>query len=235
MEDTPTRRSKIAGLPHVIREQLCARMLDGQQGPELLPWLNELPETKAMLAARWEGDPISASNLTDWRLGGYQDWLKKRERVERTKTLAHFCREVGEAGAGELELPAALAGGVLMDVLENFDGPALTLLMAEKPEKFVDVVMAMAKLQSSQTAAKGVAQKERALGQKERELGQRERAIALKEQEFQRKTCELFVKWSADQEALAIASGKGKPAVKVDQLMLRMFGAKPKTLEGGAR
>lgn len=231
MDETPTRRSKIAGLPLSIREQLCQRLLDGQQGPEILPWVNALPETLAMLAARWEGDPISASNLSDWRLGGYQDWLRKRERVEKTKSLAEFCRKMGEAGGGELDLPASLAGGVMMEVMESFDGPALTLMMAEKPEHFVELVTAMAKLQSSQTAAKGVAQKDRALSQKETELKQRERAIDLKEEEIRRKTCETFLKWAADQEALKIANGKAGKTVKVDQLMLRMFGEKP-TLGG---
>ena len=44
------RMGKIGWLSKVIREELNRRLEDGQQGPEILTWLNGLPKVKAMLA-----------------------------------------------------------------------------------------------------------------------------------------------------------------------------------------
>src|SRR3954463_4082333 len=83
-----TRISKIAQLPKTIREELNRRLEDGQQGPEILPWLNQLPATKNLLNKQFDGKPISKCNLSDWRQGGYQDWLRLQAREERVQRVA---------------------------------------------------------------------------------------------------------------------------------------------------
>lgn len=241
MSEETVRRGKIARLPQRLREELCQRMLDGEQAPTLLPWLNALPEMVDVLKAQFDGQPVTDSNLSDWRKGGFVDWQRKRERVEKTKQLADFALRMGEAGAGDFGTSAALAGGAIMEVLEDFDPSALRIMLAEKPETFMELVTKVASLQSSAaaarnaaTAARGADAKEKALAQKDTELAQRERALQVKEQEFQRTTAKLFITWAKDAEALAIATGKAPQAVKMDQLLLRMFGEKPKTTpEGG--
>jgi uncharacterized protein (DUF2249 family) len=240
MSDETPRRGKIARLPLVLRDALCQRMLDGEQAPTLLPWLNALPEMAEVLKAQFDGQPVTDSNLSDWRKGGFVDWQRKRERIEKTKQLADFALKMGEAGAGNFGMSSALAGGAIMEVLEDFDPSMLRIMLAEKPETFMELVSKVAALQSSaaaarnaETAARGADAKEKAIAQKDTELAQRERALQIKEQEFERQTCSLFLKWAKDAEALAIATGKAPQAVKMDQLLLRMFGEKPKTTPGG--
>jgi hypothetical protein len=71
-----TRQGKIARLPYDVRMQVNRRLLDGQTGAEILSWLNALPAVQDRLQKLWKGRPISEQNLSEWRMGGYQDWLK---------------------------------------------------------------------------------------------------------------------------------------------------------------
>jgi hypothetical protein len=77
-----TRISKIARLPKDIREQLNRRLENGDIGRTILPWLNELPETKKILADLFAGNAVTHQNLSEWRRGGYQDWLLHQQRLE---------------------------------------------------------------------------------------------------------------------------------------------------------
>ena len=74
-----TRTGKIARLPQTIRDQLNARLHDGEPATSLVPWLNGLPEVQAVLAAHFGGRPINEPNLSDWKQGGYADWLRHQE------------------------------------------------------------------------------------------------------------------------------------------------------------
>jgi hypothetical protein len=49
-------------------------------------------------------------------------------------------------------------------------------------------------------------------------------ALKIEEQRFQRETCELFLRWSADQRANAIVEGKASNSEKIEQLRQLMFG-----------
>lgn len=76
---SPSRSGKIARLPHDLRDQLNRRLQNGEQSDTILPWLNNLPETKTLLAAEFDSHPINRQNLSEWRKGGYRDWLVRQE------------------------------------------------------------------------------------------------------------------------------------------------------------
>jgi len=78
---TPTRISKIARLPHSVREELNQRLHNGEIGRTLLPWVNNLPETKKILAELFNSKPITHQNLSEWRRAGYEDWLMHQQRI----------------------------------------------------------------------------------------------------------------------------------------------------------
>src|SRR5208283_3087766 len=82
------RNGKIARLPGDIRSQLNTRLQDGHDGPQILPWLNSLPGVRKVLAARFDGRPVNEQNLSDWRLGGYQDWLAHEDVLAQVAELA---------------------------------------------------------------------------------------------------------------------------------------------------
>jgi hypothetical protein len=77
-----SRTGKIARLPRHVRNELNQRLLDGESGTGLIQWLNELPEAKAALQRDFGGRPINDQNLSDWKQGGFRDWVAKTEAEE---------------------------------------------------------------------------------------------------------------------------------------------------------
>jgi hypothetical protein len=95
-----TRTGKIARLPRAVREQLNRRLRDGEQGKRLVAWLKSLPEVQSVLAAEFSGRTLSEQNLSEWKQGGYREWLVHQEAVERASELAASAEELtGAAGA----------------------------------------------------------------------------------------------------------------------------------------
>jgi hypothetical protein len=70
---------KISRLPREIREQLNQRLDDGEPGNRLVAWLNGLPAVQALLAAEFGGAAINEQNLSNWKQGGYRDWIMLQE------------------------------------------------------------------------------------------------------------------------------------------------------------
>jgi len=93
-----TRKGKIARLPQELREQLNRRLQNGELGRPLVDWLNSLPEVRAIVAAKFGGRPIREQNLSEWRKGGYCEWLMQTESVEVARQLAAEAGELTQAG-----------------------------------------------------------------------------------------------------------------------------------------
>ena len=91
-----TRISKIARLPHPIREQLNHRLQNGEMGRTLVKWLNEQPETKTVMTDLFDGHAITHQNLSDWRRTGYQDWLMHQQRIEWFRQLGEHETEINQ-------------------------------------------------------------------------------------------------------------------------------------------
>jgi len=70
---------KISRLPREIREQLNQRLDGGEPGNRLVVWLNGLPAVQALLAAEFGGAAINEQNLTNWKQGGFRDWVMRQE------------------------------------------------------------------------------------------------------------------------------------------------------------
>ena len=90
------RTGKIARLPQKIRDQLNCRLQDGEPGTHLVAWLNPLPEVQAVLAAQFGGRAINEPNLTDWKQGGYRDWLRHQESRDVARRLAERTDELND-------------------------------------------------------------------------------------------------------------------------------------------
>src|SRR5579864_9223484 len=78
---------KIASLPAPIQEQLNQRLQNAETAKTLLPWLNSLPETKALLKSQFDGAPITKQNLSDHRNQGFRDWLDRQHALEFASAL----------------------------------------------------------------------------------------------------------------------------------------------------
>jgi len=98
-----TRVGKIARLDYQTREQLNLRLLNGELGAPLLKWLNELPDTIQTVAELFAGKPITKQNLSEWRHGGYEDWLRHQKRQENFQQMNEQGEELrGDEGSQDL-------------------------------------------------------------------------------------------------------------------------------------
>jgi hypothetical protein len=78
---------KIARLPGSICNELNRRLRNGALGKDFARWLNALPEVIHVLAERFPSRPITEDNPSEWRCGGFQDWLREKERRVRLPEL----------------------------------------------------------------------------------------------------------------------------------------------------
>src|SRR5207245_1819197 len=95
--DIMARFGKIGRLPLDIREQLNRRLQDGEIGKDLVVWLNSVPEVQAVLKAEFGDRPVNEPNLSDWRTGGYEDWLVHQETMQQVNQLVANAKELGGA------------------------------------------------------------------------------------------------------------------------------------------
>jgi len=103
-----SRNGKIARLPRKVREELNECLQEGRDGKGLLRWLNSLDEVKDVLDDHFEGSPISAQNLSQWRQGGYVEWLAGQERRDAVRTLVDETEQL-EAEAEGVKISHRLA------------------------------------------------------------------------------------------------------------------------------
>ena len=205
-----TRTGKIARCPPHIRAEVNRRLFAGELVSKILAWLHEQPEVLKILDEHFGEEPISPQNMSEWKSGGYQDWLEQQEKVEQLGQLSEFALKLGQAAGGNInDGSAAILGGKILEKIEAATGDEVI--------GFTDAVVA---LRGSDLEAKKVKQRDRV-------LDQRERVVSLAEKQFQVRTCELFLTWHEDKRATEIAEGKGKKEVKIEQLRLLMFGAPP--------
>jgi len=95
-----TRNGKIARLPRPVRNQLDLHLDNGMEAEPILEWVNALPETQALLRDKFEGKPINPQNLTEWRQGGHQDWLRNQQRLELARHMAEHAQDLDDPREG---------------------------------------------------------------------------------------------------------------------------------------
>jgi hypothetical protein len=91
-----SRNGKIARLSRPLRDQLNQRLDQSQPGPQLLAWLNAPPEVQSMLRQEFDGVPISKQNLSQWRQGGFQEWLLRQEVWTHVRDKEDFAESLRE-------------------------------------------------------------------------------------------------------------------------------------------
>ncbi len=111
-----TRKGKIARLPYETREALNRRILNGEEGVKLVEWLNSRPVVKGVLAEEFAGRPITEQNFSEWKQGGYLDWVRDQEGRDWVRSLVEesggLAEEAGEHSVADwLSAPLAMALG----------------------------------------------------------------------------------------------------------------------------
>lgn len=97
-----TRNGKIARLSRDLRDLLNRRLHNGEEGKKLVAWLNALPEVTATIAEEFKGKPIREQNLSEWKQGGYRDWLANQDAMELVERLGEEASEWDTEGRAPL-------------------------------------------------------------------------------------------------------------------------------------
>lgn len=185
------RTGKIAALPFDVREELNSRMRNGENGGTLLPWLHQFAPT------------INSQNLSNWRNGGYVDWLKDQSRLDLIRQRAEMTRRELAAGG--------------FDVLDKaiYD---LSCRLAEDSEG--DLI----KTSYAIAALKGAVISSQKAGIDQDKLEIEREKFRLAEAKFQRDTCELFLKWYKNNIVSQILESDTPHDEKIEQLGMQLFG-----------
>lgn len=203
MSVTRAYRSKIGRLPFKVRTELNERIRDGATGTAVLSWLNDTPEMTHVRAETGCGN-VNPQNLTDWRSTGYADWLTEQDKTERLRSLASLSETIMAQTGDPSAVGARILTGKLLDALETAD-----------PESQGELVKAFCSLRSVENDA----QRTRLAGEKQRLDVEK---LGLEKAKFKRQTCELFLRWYNNQQALTIASGPGTNTDKIQALLAFM-------------
>jgi hypothetical protein len=202
------------------------RLLNGAQGPAILPWLNDLPEA-AHLETNSEGLRFNDQNLSDWRKGGYQDWLKRAERTDRIKELSNFAVKLVGSGKNIADGAAQIASGQVLELLEALD-EANTAPEDEAPEARNVRLAAFAEISNTLSLVlnrlrKGDHTAEQLQLNRER-LAQDAESLKLAKQKFQLDATKLLLEKINNEQARSIASANTSNEEKIDKLGELIFG-----------
>src|SRR5882724_3556047 len=96
-----TRNGKIARLAAAVREELNLRLYNGQEGKQVVDWLNGLPLVQQVLAEGFGGKPISEQNLSEWRQGGYGEWEARKGLLEEARDMVGYGEEMEDCATDE--------------------------------------------------------------------------------------------------------------------------------------
>jgi hypothetical protein len=98
--DSINRNGKIARLPRSLRERVNQAIYRRFTANHLARELNKMPEVKAMLAAHFDGRPIVQQNISEWKRGGYRDWLHRQQILEQQSELTADAKDMAETADG---------------------------------------------------------------------------------------------------------------------------------------
>lgn len=122
------RWGKIARMPFDVRESLNEQIRDGVQYKEI---------SAALKAKGFDG--VTKFDLSTWRRGGHQEWLRDQERIAALRNdVGRAVKVVGELSENEAEgverLNEMLIGMQIVNALQDLQRGTLKKLVEAKPE-----------------------------------------------------------------------------------------------------
>ena|SRR5436190_12584475 len=153
---THNRTGKVARLPKEVRDHLNQMLLDGVPFAHIIDRLGE------------HGKELNEDNVSNWKKGGYKDWLMELERKEAlTATRDAALTLVKEKAGGTVQdAGRAIAAAQLFELLISFDPTAFAKALADKPELYLRLISVLARLSEGEAACGHYRAKESAVEKK---------------------------------------------------------------------
>jgi hypothetical protein len=147
-----TRTGKVARLPKEIRDQVNQMLLDN------------VPFSKIIEAIGDHGKGISENNMGNWKKGGFKEWVEDQDRnqalvLRRDSALSILDKK---AGATVQDASRTIAAAQLYELLLTFDPTAFAHSLADKPELYLRLIGALARLSEGEAACASQRAKESA-------------------------------------------------------------------------
>lgn len=142
------RTGKIARLPKTLRDAVNLALQDGATANAIIKIVTDAKEHGATNGDGSEIEIPNDQNITNWRDGGYADWLKENTRLDDMRAKREFAlRIVSENEGGKIhEAGLNLAASQIFELLQDFDVSAMKDKLAENPEEFSKIVSALARI-----------------------------------------------------------------------------------------
>ena len=130
------RTGKVARLPENTRNQVNEFLDDGLEYQRIVDWLAE------------NGFPgFTHNNISRWKDGGYQDWLRHYSRLDelefKLKWAAHVAQNIDNNPLQQASL--ALTSLQFFEMLNRFDSAALARILETHPEKYPGLINSLAR------------------------------------------------------------------------------------------
>lgn len=141
-EPNHRRKGKVARLPKSIRDDLNQLLLDGVSYPDILRDLGEkLPG-------------VNEDNLSNWKLGGYQDWLRQQQRIDHLQSRHELALDILRESAGTTiqEASRQIVAAQLCELMIQFDPTLLLEHLQQKPELYTRLISGLARLSEGEVA-----------------------------------------------------------------------------------
>lgn len=157
-----TASDSISRMPRAIRDAVSRALADGATWRRV-----------ARVCADGGFPGVTAQNVTNYRKGAHQEWLRREERLEavrrESEVTAAVMRHYAEHGGTPAEAGLLTAAEMLAGAVGDLSRAELSAMLKEKPEKVLGVMSQLARV--AETVAKlreGTAAAEADAGPRER-------------------------------------------------------------------
>jgi len=137
LERQRRRTGTIARLPREVRDQVNEMLDDGCPYDRIIEWL----------AAK--GHPgVEDGEISEWKKGGFQDWLEFDARLKREEKVRELSYEIAMANEGSKTQEAAIqvAASFLFQVFMKFDPDELAKQLKIDPKHITAVLNAFSRI-----------------------------------------------------------------------------------------
>ena len=95
-----------------------------------------------------QGKGLKGDHLSEWKTGGYEDWLLQQERVDDLGATREAALSLvrQKAGAPVQDAARSIASAQLYELLLSFDPRNFAAVLPEKPELYLRIINALARL-----------------------------------------------------------------------------------------
>jgi hypothetical protein len=140
----PTRKGKIARLPKAVRDRLNEMLLDGVTYAEAIQALGE------------DGKDLTEDNISNWRKGGYQDWLEEQKDRDDLHLQEEYTLQLVKENDNTTLNEAAIkmATGHIRKTLRKFGEATLQTSLEENSGNYIRLLNVLARLTTSAIACR---------------------------------------------------------------------------------